>query len=101
MPEIKTNMRKHADWMVEVDERILEFLFEEGNRLPSVIRDQISEKGVAMDYTGNYIGDRCRLLANAGLLLNVGGGNYSITEEGEAFLDGDLDAGELPDPSEE
>ena len=93
-------MRLHADWLTQADERILEFLTEKGNHPPSAIAENISKMGSEVNYNSMYIGNRCRKLANAGILLNVGGGTYSITEDGERFLDGDLDAGDLPEPSE-
>lgn len=88
-------MRKHADWLTQTDERILEFLSEKGNHPPSSVRDQLDESGVAMDYSSGHIGRECRKLTDFGLLVNVGGGTYSITDVGEQFLSGDLDAGTL------
>jgi predicted transcriptional regulator len=75
--------------MTQGDERILEFLSEkEIVASPSVI-------GANIDYTGEYISRRCRELANAGLLQRVDASNYRITEFGERFLSGDIDADEL------
>lgn len=88
-------MRKHADWMVPLDERIMEFLNETGNHPPSAIRDELADAGVDLDYSANYVNMRCRRLSEPSLLANVGGGTYSITDDGEAFLRGDLDAGTL------
>jgi predicted transcriptional regulator len=88
-------MRKHADWLTQTDERVLEFLREYGNHPPSAIRDRLAEIGQDMSLTPQHIGARCRELAEYGLLANVGGGTYSITDLGEQFLDGDLDAGTL------
>lgn len=88
-------MRKHSAWLTQADERILEFLSEYGNHQPKSIRDQLEEIGSGMDYSHNHIGERCRELADYGLLINVGGGVYSITGDGEQFLSGDLDAAGL------
>ena len=88
-------MRSHADWMVEVDERILEFLDERGNHPPSAIRDQLAEIGSGMDYSSQHINNRCRKLRDHGLVTNVASGVYSITDTGRDFLTGDLDAGTL------
>lgn len=88
-------MRKHASWLTQTDERILEFLRERGNHPPSGIQHRLSESGVDLEYHANHVGRRCRELAAYGLLENIGGGTYSITERGEAFLDGELDAGML------
>lgn len=94
-------MRYHASWMVEVDERILEFLDEQGNHPPSAIRDQLAVRSSGMDYSSTYINNRCRKLRNYGLITNVGGGTYAITDEGLAFLDGDLDAATLDAETDE
>lgn len=86
--------------MTELDERILEFLAENGNHQPGIIQDRLDELGADMDYSDNYVNIRCRKLRDSGLLVNVGGGVYSITDDGRAFLAGDLDAGTLDEPDE-
>jgi len=91
-------MRRHAGWLSQTDERILEFLDEYGNHPPSAITDRLAEHGVDLDYHSNHISRECRKLAAAGLLLNVGAGTYSITDDGRSFLSGDLDAGTLEEP---
>lgn len=88
-------MRKHASWLTQTDERVLEFLREYGNHPPSGIQHRLSDIGVDMEYHANHIGRRCRELTEYGLAENIGGGTYSITELGESFLDGELDAGAL------
>lgn len=81
--------------MTQGDERILEFLNEkEIVASPSVIAANI-------DYTGEYISRRCRKLTDAGLLQRVDPTNYRITEKGERFLAGELDAADLQLPDEE
>ena len=94
-------MRRHASWMTELDERILEFLNENGNHQPGAIRERLDAMSADMDYSDNYVNMRCRKLRDYGLLVNVGGGVYSITDDGRAFLAGELDAGTLDDPTEE
>ena len=91
-------MRRHAEWMVALDERILEFLDEFGNHQPAEIAAQLGDLGAGMDYHPKYVGQRCRQLTDAGLLLRHGRGVYSITDDGQAFLAGDLDAGALETP---
>jgi repressor of nif and glnA expression len=86
-------MRKHGEVVTQADERILEFLDEHGNHRPTPIRDALADNG--MEYSQNHIGERCRQLADHGLLVNVGGGTYSITNAGRDFLTGDLNAGTL------
>lgn len=75
--------------MTQADERILEFLHEEEIvASPSVIAANI-------DYTGEYISRRCRKLTDAGPMQRVDPTNYRITEKGEQFLAGELNAAEL------
>ena len=81
--------------MQPVDERILEVIREEGNLQPTTIRDKMAEKATDLDYTPQHVGYRCRELYEHGLLTRFGRGVYSITDEGKAYLDGELDAGEL------
>jgi repressor of nif and glnA expression len=88
-------MRKHAQWMAYADERILEFLQEYGNHQPSQIADRISEIGVGLGFHRKYIGRRCRMLQEYGMVRNLGNGLYHITDLGEQYLDGVLDAGTL------
>lgn len=88
-------MRKHAEWMVYADERILEFLSEYGYYQPSQISTQLGEIGGAIEYHPKHVGRRCRKLTQYGLLRNLGNGLYQITELGEDYLTGDLDASEL------
>lgn len=75
--------------MTQGDERILEFLSEKNIvASPSVIAANI-------DYTNEYISRRCNRLAEGELLQRVDATNYAITEKGEQFLDGSIDAEEL------
>lgn len=76
--------------MVLADDRILEFLSENGPRSPS----KMHESG-DIRYSRGYINSRCQKLADYSLVLNLGNGVYQITEKGEQYLDGDLDATEL------
>jgi repressor of nif and glnA expression len=69
-----------------VDERVLEFLREEGPRQPKQIAERLRERG--MDYNDKYIGRRCLALAEHGLLNNLGNGIYAISESGERYLEG-------------
>ena len=82
-------MRPRVDWMTQADERVMEFLYEKDIvASPRVIAANI-------DYTNEYISRRCRKLAEENLLQRVDASNYRLTERGEHFLDGDLDAEEL------
>jgi Mn-dependent DtxR family transcriptional regulator len=75
--------------MTQADERVLEFLHEKDIvASPTVIAANI-------DYTAEYISRRCRKLADAGLLQRVDPSNYRLTELGERYLNGDVDAEEF------
>lgn len=88
-------MRISGKWMVLLDDRILEFLQEEGPKIPSKIANDDR-----IHYGDQYVGDRCRKLSEYGLLENIGNGVYVITEQGKQYLAGDLDASELEAPGE-
>lgn len=83
-------MRKSPKWMVLLDDRILEFLKEEGPHSPS----QIAEDG-RIPYGAQHVGNRCRKLAEHGLVRKVGKGTYLITDLGEQYLEGETDVSEL------
>lgn len=82
-------MRPRVEWMTQADERALEFLQEKDIvASPSVIAANI-------DYTGEYISRRCRKLTDAGLLQRIDASNYRLTELGDQFLRGEVDAEDL------
>jgi predicted transcriptional regulator len=87
--------RPRVDWMTQADDRILE-LFEESGLIltPAVLAKNL-------DYTRNYISDRCRALNEATLLDREGEGFYRITERGTPYLHGELDADDLEDDNSE
>jgi len=85
--------RPRVDWMTQADDRILE-TFEDTELIltPAVLAKNL-------DYTRNYISDRCRVLFDADLLAKDGEGFYYITERGRDYLDGQISADELEDTS--
>ena len=83
-------MRYSADWMTIADERILEHLREKETDTPK----RMSDSG-RVRFSRQYIGERCRKLASYGLLKHLGNGVYRITQEGELYLEGELDADKL------
>jgi predicted transcriptional regulator len=84
-------MRKSGKWMVLLDERILELLQEDedGFMRPSEIADD-----KRINYSPQYIGRRCKELANHGLIQEVSQSVYRITSDGESYLKGEYDASE-------
>jgi predicted transcriptional regulator len=84
--------RQRADWMRPVDEHILEVMRDEGNMTPQALEQ--------LDVTvANYASNRLSKMAKYGLVERVVHGLYRITEDGEAFLNEDLDASAL-EPSD-
>nr|WP_254921652.1 winged helix DNA-binding protein [Halorubrum sp. Ea1] len=83
-------VRKRAEWMRPVDERILEHLRDEGNLTPQAI----SNLGVC---TRSHASVRLSTLARYGLTERVADveGLYRLTNDGRAYLDEELDAAEL------
>ncbi|WP_224332907.1 hypothetical protein [Haloprofundus halobius] len=81
-------MRERADWMVPVDDSILEYVRDAGEVPPAVI-------GRNIDAHRNYVGERCRKLTECGLLSREEGGYYSITALGKRYLDEELETGEI------
>ena len=82
------DMRQPAEWMVPADDRVLELIREYGNLTPQAIE----ELGGPV---ANYASTRCSKLVEIGLLERIARGLYGITEEGEAYLDEELDASTL------
>jgi DNA-binding PadR family transcriptional regulator len=82
-------MRLSGRWMKGADDRILEFLDEEGPSSPKKMHDDGRVR-----FSRGYINARCQELAEHGLVQTLGNGIYQITEDGEAYLAGELDTGE-------
>lgn len=89
------SMRYSADWMTIADERILEYLSEVETSTPKKMADSGDVR-----FSRQYIGERCRKLAAYGLVQHFGNGVYRITDLGEQYLAGDLDAEELESDGE-
>jgi hypothetical protein len=83
-------MRMDAEWMNRSDDRILELLRDHGNLTPKAVENL---DGPAQSTCQN----RLPVLRKYGLVELVANttGLYRITDEGEAYLDEELDASEL------
>jgi len=79
-------MRKSGDWMALVDDRVLEYLSENETGSPTKMK-----KDGPIRYSTGYISERCKELADRGLIQPLGNGVYRITEDGGAYLAGNLD----------
>jgi hypothetical protein len=75
--------------MTLVDDRILEYLRENETGSPT----EMKEEG-PINYSSPYIGRRAKRLAEEGLTRHLGNAVYTITGDGEAYLDGRLDTQE-------
>lgn len=69
------------------DDRILEYIDEEGSGSPSELK-----KSGYLKVSKSHISRRLRKLAEHGLLNHLGNGVYVITDEGEAYLEGEYNA---------
>lgn len=87
-------MRKDAEWMSQpADDRILEVIRDEGNMTPLALSREGNVPRI--DIGRKWAGQRCRTLVSYGLLEKVDKGLFRLAEEGEAYLDEELDASEL------
>lgn len=89
-------MVERVAWMSPIDYEILLF-FEEHDILasPKVISANIK-------YDRQYTSKRCRELLKSGILEKSDEyGLYHLSELGKEFLTGEMDADDLPDPSED
>lgn len=84
--------------MTAADDRILEFLLNEGNQ-PLVATPAVIEMN--LDYGIAHINNRLSELREHGLVeyYDENRGAYRITNRGRTYLKGKLDASELEDPS--
>jgi len=71
------------------DDRILEYIRDEESGSPK----ELEESGFVR-VSRTHISRRLRKLAEHGMLNHLGNGVYVITERGERYLDGELDAAE-------
>jgi predicted transcriptional regulator len=80
--------------MTAADDRILEFLLNEGNE-PIVATAAVVEMNV--DYQRTHVNNRLRELRDAELVeyYDEGRAAYRITDRGRAYLAGEPDADEL------
>jgi len=77
--------------MNQTDDRILSLLEESGLMLsPAVI-------AANLDYTRGWVSKRLRKLLEAGLVEKSQSSYYEITERGEKYLVGEIEAGILED----
>jgi len=83
-------MRKSAPWMSIWDDRILEYIREHDGGSVGEIADS-----TYIRVSNAHVSRRCTVLADHDLLRALGNGVYMITEKGNQYLAGELDAEEL------
>lgn len=81
-------MRHSGSWQSVWDDRILEWISENGG---SGTAAEIDKSGLVR-VTRSHISRRLNILADHGLLKEVGNGAFIITDEGEAYLKEEYDA---------
>ncbi len=72
------------------DDRILEFIEEEGSASPKELEDS-----GYFDVTKPHLSKRMNRLAEKGFLVPLANGVYLISDKGEAYLNEELDASKL------
>jgi len=82
--------RRSATWMTIWDDRLLEVIREEGSGSPK----ELAETDF-IRVSRQHVSRRLSKLAEHGLLTHLGNGVYVITEKGNRYLEGELDAEEL------
>lgn len=80
-------MRESGTWMTIWDDRILEYLQENDGATVGEIT-----KSDSIRVSNPHVSNRCKKLAEHGLVHAIGNGAYVITEQGEAYLEGEYDA---------
>lgn len=79
-------MRQSGKWMVLLDDRILELIQEDKNGVmsPSEIADD-----ERILHSSAHVARRCQKLEEHGLLELVSKSVYTLTEQGEEYLEGE------------
>jgi len=80
--------------MKREDDRILEFLNEEGMATPRLLSREVFNS-----VSPGHVEERLAMLRYAGLVFCVGVDSYELTSAGGRYLSGELDATHQPTPS--
>ncbi|PSP39957.1 winged helix-turn-helix domain-containing protein [Halobacteriales archaeon SW_8_65_20] len=83
-------MRLSADWMTIADDRLLEYIAKHETATPT----EMAESDLVR-FKRVHLQRRCQKLYQYGLVRQVGNGVYMLSEQGQQYLDGELDAAEL------
>ncbi|PSP38295.1 winged helix-turn-helix domain-containing protein [Halobacteriales archaeon QH_7_65_31] len=89
-------IRRTARWQTTLDERLLEYLCDEGETNVRLL-------AMAFEVGTGILRDRLRMLAQAGLVavevFDEGDNWYELTYWGEVYLEGEYDPGLYPRPN--
>ncbi len=80
-------MRKSGSWMTIWDDRILETLRNDPDKVGKV--GELAKRD-SIRISQSSVSRRCKKLADHGLLRKIGDGVYILTERGERYLDGEI-----------
>ena len=86
--------RQSAFWMKQLDERILEYLDEEGWATPSIMA-----RSPAFSASEGHIRERCQMLRYIGFIDVIHGRMYELDTDGQLYLKGKIDARCRPEPT--
>lgn len=81
-------MRERADWMHPADDHLL-VLLRAGRK------DTFNAIAAQLPLDGEQVGERCRALADYGLVEHLGSDIYTLSRLGEQYLDGEVDLSQL------
>jgi len=88
-------VRRHADWMVQTDDRILEFLSQVGPATPAELHSGLNDLGRDVGVSPAVVVARCRLLDSYRLVDYEGEHTFSLSSIGAAYLAGEVDCSRL------
>lgn len=80
--------------MMQVDEKILEYLQREGWGTPSIMA-----RSRGFHVSEGFVRERCEMLQYVGFVEAITSGMYDITTDGILYLCGQLDASHRPKPT--
>ncbi|RKS81367.1 hypothetical protein BDK61_0646 [Haloarcula quadrata] len=89
-------MRLSAEWTTLADERILEYLQEHKSGTPTKMANHPN-----IHFSRSYLHKRCDVLVEKSLIADYGNAVFVLTDEGEAYLAGELNLNELEPDGEE
>lgn len=94
-------MRRHAQWMDQIDERILELLADEGPLDRFHVRERLARVGRDMDFPAKLVEYRCAVLLSHGFVERNSDGHFQILTRGRRFLSGEFDAANSDDSGDD